>query len=171
VDYFAFYSPMLGSMPAPPSRKTSVVCCKGRSRNIPSVTRGVPAQPKQKESMFPSRRVERYEPEEDEDPARQGYAVKLTTLFQDALCIPLPMQKGDNLERVRLGPVNDDVIGVTGQSPKTNGTASEVGTEMAAHGSFGDKGASIEDGLFYAISRVLIVVRDVGPDVKNIRSG
>jgi hypothetical protein len=37
---------------------------------------------------------------------------------------------------------------------------------MAAHGSFGKKGASIEDGLFDAIGGVLVVIRDISPDVE-----
>jgi hypothetical protein len=37
---------------------------------------------------------------------------------------------------------------------------------MAAHGSFGKEGASIEDGLFRAIGGVLVVARNVSPDVE-----
>jgi hypothetical protein len=42
---------------------------------------------------------------------------------------------------------------------------------VTARRSFGKKGASIEDGLFYAIGGVLVVVRDVSPDVENIGFG
>jgi hypothetical protein len=79
------------------------------------------------------------------------------------------MQKGD--ERVRLGSIHDDVIRITGQSPKTKGKASKIGAKMAERGGFGEKSASIENGLFHAVSRVLIVIRDVGPDVEKYPLG
>jgi hypothetical protein len=43
--FIRFLFAYTGSMPALPSPKTSVVRCKGCSRNIPSGTHGVPAQP------------------------------------------------------------------------------------------------------------------------------
>jgi hypothetical protein len=42
---------------------------------------------------------------------------------------------------------------------------------MAQAGSFGQECASIEDRLLYAVGRVLIVISDITPNVKNIRLG
>jgi hypothetical protein len=43
--FILFLFAYTGFMPALPSPKTAVVRCKGCSRNIPSGTHGVPAQP------------------------------------------------------------------------------------------------------------------------------
>ena len=42
---------------------------------------------------------------------------------------------------------------------------------MAAHGSFGNKGASVVNRLFYAVGSVFAVIGYVRPDVENIRFG
>jgi hypothetical protein len=42
---------------------------------------------------------------------------------------------------------------------------------MAAHGSFGDKPASVVDRLLYSVCCVFVVIGNVGPDLENIRFG
>ncbi len=42
---------------------------------------------------------------------------------------------------------------------------------MAAHGSLGNKRASVVNRLFYAVGGVFAVIGNVRPDVENIRFG
>jgi hypothetical protein len=82
-------------------------------------------------------------------------------LFENVLDISLSVHNSDDPKRGLLWPIHDDVVGVPAQRPETKRTGCEVGAGMAAHGSFGKKGASIEDGFFYAVGGILVVVRDV----------
>jgi hypothetical protein len=76
------------------------------------------------------------------------------------------VQNSDNLKRRRLRAINDGVIGITGQGPETERTSCEVGAGMAAHGSFGNKPASVVNRLFYTVGRVFTVIGNVRPGVE-----
>jgi hypothetical protein len=81
------------------------------------------------------------------------------------------MQNRDNLKGRRVGPVDNRVIGITRERPETQRTAGEVGACVAAHGSLGNKGASIVNRLFNLVSGLLAVIGDIRPNLKNIGFG
>lgn len=78
------------------------------------------------------------------------------------------MKHGDNLERSCFRPVNNGVVGISGQRPETQSTGGEIWARMAAQMSFGEKGASIVNRLFYAISGVFAIRGDIRPNVENV---
>jgi hypothetical protein len=76
-------------------------------------------------------------------------------LFENVLDISLSVHNGDDLKRGLLWPINDDIVGIPAQRPETKQTGCKVRAGVTARRSFGKNGASIEDGLFYAIGGVL----------------
>jgi hypothetical protein len=90
--------------------------------------------------------------------------------FQDAAQVSFPVQHSDDLERFGLWPVDNRVIRIADQSPKAQRTRRKIGAGMAAKVSLGEKSASIVDGLFYAISGIFAIVRDVGSNVEDVGS-
>ena len=81
------------------------------------------------------------------------------------------MENGNDLKRGLLWPVDNGIIRIPGQCPETKRTACEVGAGMAAHGSLGNKRASVLDRSLYAVGGVFIVIGNVRPDIENIRFG
>jgi hypothetical protein len=71
------------------------------------------------------------------------------------------MQNGNDLKRHRLWPVHNSVICISGQSPETKKTSCEIGPGMAAHGSFGNKRASIVYRLFYVVGGTFVGLGNV----------
>jgi hypothetical protein len=98
-------------------------------------------------------------------------ATALGTLPQDALQISLSMQYRDNLKGNRFRTVNDGVVGIASQRPKTERATRDVRAELAAVGSFGQEHTRVVNCLFHAVSNAHIVVCDVGPDLKNVTLG
>jgi hypothetical protein len=90
-------------------------------------------------------------------------------LLQDASYISFSMENCDDLKQGRLGTVNDGVIGISGQCPETERAGCEVRPGMATRGGLGNKRASVVNRLFYAVGSGFAVLRDVRPNVKNIR--
>jgi hypothetical protein len=103
--------------------------------------------------------------------ATQKQWAKSLARFQDTPYISLPVQNGDNLKGRGFGTVNNGVVGIASERPETQRTAGEVGTGVAACGSFGDKGTGIIERLLDAVGGLLAVVGDVGPDIENVGFG
>lgn len=92
-------------------------------------------------------------------------------LFEDAADISLSVRDGDDLKRSRLWPVDNGVIWIARQRPKTKETRCKVRAGMASHGSLGNERASVINRLFYAVGGVFAIISDVRPDVENICYG
>jgi hypothetical protein len=97
-------------------------------------------------------------------PAIRPKGAESRALFEDAPNISLSVHVGNDLKRGRLWPVHNSVIWIAGHRPETKETACEVGPGMAPHGSLRNQRASVVNRLFYTVSRVLVVIGDIGPN-------
>lgn len=92
----------------------------------------------------------------------------LVTIFQNVAQVSLPLKHCDDLEGIRLRPVNNGVVGISNQSPETQASGCEVGPGMATQGPFGKKCAGIVNRLFYTISGTFAVGGDETPNIKDV---
>jgi len=81
------------------------------------------------------------------------------------------MQNRDDLKRRCLRAEHNGVVWIAGQRPETKGTACKVWSDVTAHGTFGNKGASVVDRSFYAVGGFFVVIGNVGPDIEYVRFG
>jgi hypothetical protein len=79
------------------------------------------------------------------------------------------VEDGNDLKWGRLWPVNNGVVGIPAQRPKTEGMGCKVGPGVAARGAFREKRTSFIDSLFNSIRSSFAVLRNVSPYVEDIR--
>jgi len=96
-------------------------------------------------------------------------AACLPPLLQNATQMPLAVENSDNFKRHSRRSVHDSVVLIPRQSPESQLSVGEVGSRVAMHRRFGDKGAGFIDCLLNSFCGDFIILRDESPYCEDVR--
>ena len=95
----------------------------------------------------------------------------LCLLAEKCRNVPRTVKDADDLQRVGLGVVHDDVIGIGLDCPEPKRMSGQIITGMPAQRAFGEQVASLVNAFLDSIRCFNAVAGDVTPDFEEITGG
>jgi hypothetical protein len=95
----------------------------------------------------------------------------LCLLAEKCRNVPRTVKDADDLQRIGLGVVHDDVIGIGLDCPEPKRMSGQILAGMPAQRTFGEQIASLVNGFLDSIGCLKVVAGDLTPDFKEIASG